>query len=113
MFIGDGDFVEGFDVRPGHFRWSPDDAASVELMPDQLRSPLVKFVRRSALVRYLRANLRLNMHSLFDSRPATGDGPGVTFCPETHSERTDVERGNPMSRSCPSHSVCRRAESSS
>jgi hypothetical protein len=92
VFIGDGDFVEGFDVRPGHFRWSPDDVASVELMPDQLRSPLVKFVRRSALVRYLRANLRLNMHSLFDSRPATGDGPGVTFCPETHSERTDVER---------------------
>ena len=71
VFIGDGDFVEGFDVRPGHFRWSPDDVASVELMPDQLRSPLVKFVRRSALVRYLRANLRLNMRSLFDSRPGT------------------------------------------
>lgn len=92
VFIGDGDFVEGFDVRPGHFRWSPGDVASVELMPDQLRSPLVKFVRRSALVRYLRANLRLNMQSLFDSLPGTQDGPETAFCPETRLEPTDVER---------------------
>src|SRR6185369_11629611 len=34
VFIGDGDFVEGFETAAGHFRWNDDDPGSVELVPD-------------------------------------------------------------------------------
>jgi len=71
VMIGDGDFIEGFTPRPGHFTWTAAAAASpVTLQPDVRRSPAVKAVRELALFRYVRGNLRMTPETLFKSRPS-------------------------------------------
>jgi len=71
VVVGEGDFVEGFRPQPGHFFWSPHDSRLVELQPDAFRDPVRKALRKLALLRYARGNLRLSANALFKSRPST------------------------------------------
>jgi len=63
-----GSFVGGFNTSPGYYRWAPGSAAGVELVPERHRGRLVQFLRRLALVRYVRANLRAELGQLLAPR---------------------------------------------
>jgi hypothetical protein len=72
-----GSFLSGFKSSPGFFRWTSADPAGVELVPERYRG-WTEFVRRLALVRYVRANLRADLHQLLGPRgraPRTGCSP--------------------------------------
>ncbi len=82
VLVTEGDYVQGFSPQPGHFLWSERPAGDSRLVADAQRSALTKTVRRLALVRYTRGNLRLTSAGLFHSRPSTH----VAACvPETLS----------------------------
>ena len=92
VFIGDGDFVEGFETAAGHFRWNDDDPGSVELVPDQTeRSALIKIMRHDALLRYLRSNLRFTVRGMFHSEPAAATDSPKQSCADVLEAR-DRER---------------------
>jgi len=71
IVVTEGDFVDGFDARPGHFTWSEMPTGDSQLVSDVERGVLTKALRRLALVRYTRGNLRLTPRGLFNSRPST------------------------------------------
>ncbi len=82
ILVTEGDYVQGFAPQPGHFVWSEQPTGDSRLVADAQRSTLTKAVRRLALVRYTRGNLRLTATGLFHSRPSTH----VAACvPETLS----------------------------
>jgi hypothetical protein len=61
-----GDYVEGFDEREGMYRWARlggDDV--VALVPAASRSRLTQIARESALVHYVRENLKFSPAALF------------------------------------------------
>jgi hypothetical protein len=92
VFVNDGDYVEGFGERTGHFIWAPGDAASVELVPDQQRGIATKVFRRLALVRYLRANLHFSLHRLFHTNGRPAEESGERQCPPSSFSSADMER---------------------
>ena len=66
VLITSGDFVEGFSPSAGFFGWSPRGGL-IHLVPEKRRGLLADLLRRSALVRYARGNLRFNLANLFAS----------------------------------------------
>jgi hypothetical protein len=62
-----GSFLSGFNSGPGFFRWTSAYSTGVELVPERYRG-WTEFVRRLALVRYVRANLRADLHQLLGPR---------------------------------------------
>ena len=87
VVLGVGDFYAGFNAGPGQFRWDPDQSPPVELVPERTATPMVKFIRSLALVRYLRGSLKFNMRTLFNTRPtAPNERPA---CTEARLEQKD------------------------
>ena len=66
ILITSGDFVEGFDPSSGFFGWSPGGGL-IHLVREKRRGVFADLLRRSALVRYARGNLRFNPANLFAS----------------------------------------------
>jgi hypothetical protein len=66
VIVGSGDYREGFQEKEGQYRWGKrageDD---VVLVPAERRSALKQAARSSALMRYLRGNLKLSAATLF------------------------------------------------
>jgi hypothetical protein len=81
ILITRGSFLGGFKSSPGYFRWTTGAGAGVELVPERYRS-WAELVRRLALVRYVRANLRADLHQLLGPR---GRGPSTGCSPVTLS----------------------------
>jgi hypothetical protein len=77
IVVTEGDFVDGFMSKPGHFTWTAEEPGSpVALEPDIQRSPLSKAIRELALFRYVRGNLKMTTDTLFKSlRRGAGDAP--------------------------------------
>ena len=71
ILVTEGDYVEGFSPHPGHFIWSDQPTGDSHLVANVERSTLAKTLRRLALVRYARGNLKLTSSGLFHSRPST------------------------------------------
>jgi hypothetical protein len=67
ILITRGSFIGGFKSDAGFFRWTSGYPAGVELVPDRYRG-WTELVRRLALVRYVRANLRADLHQLLGPR---------------------------------------------
>lgn len=65
VIVGPGDYVEGFDWLEGQYRWGKTDEDDVVLVPAEERSRLKQAVRSSALLRYLRGNLKFAAGRLF------------------------------------------------
>ena len=73
ILIGPDDFIEGFQYTPGYFGWgTPTNPARI--IPVQKKGHLAKLIRESALVRYIRGNLKFSSTTLFASGfpPLTG-----------------------------------------
>jgi hypothetical protein len=84
IVVTPGDFAEGFDRAPGLYHWSGSaEAEVIALAPEKALGAAAKVLRESALVRYLRANLRFTPAGLF-KRPALGhqDCKNVMLAPE-------------------------------
>ncbi|HUQ26588.1 MAG TPA: hypothetical protein VM140_13035 [Burkholderiales bacterium] len=68
VIVGPGDYSEGFEEKEGQYRWGKrageDDIA---LVPAASRSELKQLARSSALMRYLRGNLKFSPAALFES----------------------------------------------
>jgi hypothetical protein len=79
VVITASDYRGGFSAAPGYYRWAPERNPPVALVPDSARSPLTKFVRSLALVRYVRGNLMMSLHSLIHLQPAH-DAHGELDC---------------------------------
>ena len=90
--VGDGDFVEGFSVGPGHFRWSVHDPNAISLVAEEARSPVIKIIRRSALVRYLRSNLRLTLRGVLVAEPPMATDSFEPPCNDEELSTGDSER---------------------
>jgi hypothetical protein len=91
--IGDGDFVEGFTAGPGHFRWNADDdPRSISLVPVEARSQAAKIIRHSALVRYVRSNLRLTIRGVLQAEPPVASDSFEAPCNDERLNGGDTER---------------------
>jgi hypothetical protein len=67
ILITRGSFVAGFKSSPGFYSWTSGPPAGVEFVPERDRG-WTELVRRLALVRYVRANLRADLHQLLGPR---------------------------------------------
>jgi hypothetical protein len=67
ILITRGSFVGGFKSSPGFYSWTSGYPAGVEFVPERDRG-WTELVRRLALVRYVRANLRADLHQLLGPR---------------------------------------------
>jgi hypothetical protein len=85
ILITRGSFVGGFNTSPGYYRWAPGSAAGVELVPERQRGRVARFLRKLALVRYVRANLEADFRQLLAPR-----GRAVT----EHCTSADLSAGD-------------------
>jgi hypothetical protein len=66
VIVVPGDYIEGFDEREGLYRWSRAGAGDVvELVPAESRGRLKQLARESALLHYVRENLKFSPSALF------------------------------------------------
>jgi hypothetical protein len=88
LLVGDGDYDEGWSPGLGHFGWVATPESLVALVPEQRRGIVTRVLRESALIRYLRGNLRLSWHAILHSRPSTA----VAACATATLTDTDRAR---------------------
>lgn len=80
------DYEEGFETKEGVYRWGDDPQRElIVLVPAAERGRLVSVVRELALVRYVRANLKLSADKVFARH---GDTP----CQPRRLSDTDTRR---------------------
>lgn len=65
VIVGQGDYIEGFQSKEGQYRWGRDAEDDVVLVPAETRSPLKQLLRSSALLRYVRGNLKFVAGRMF------------------------------------------------
>lgn len=66
VIVGPGDYIEGFEEKEGQYRWGRREGeGDVVLVPAESRSRLKQLARSSALMRYLRGNLKFTTGALF------------------------------------------------
>ncbi|HEU4626584.1 MAG TPA: hypothetical protein VFS52_17615 [Steroidobacteraceae bacterium] len=87
ILISRNDYQGGFSADTGYFRWAPERDPPIEIVPEVKRSPLVKFVRELALVRYVRGNLKVRVRDLVHWRRAVDPKPDTTCTPHPLSTR--------------------------
>ena len=76
VIVGPGDYIEGFEEKEGQYRWGRRDGeADVVLVPAESRSRLKQLARSSALMRYLRGNLKFTTGALFQHAGAPACEP--------------------------------------
>ena len=85
-----GDFSGGYSADDGHFVWSTSDPALVRLLPVKPRSALQKQIRRLALLRYLRYNLKATVAGLMAPKHALTSSATATACTTTTLAEADV-----------------------
>jgi hypothetical protein len=64
IVVTPGDFEEGFQEQPGYYRWSNEDL--VKLIPAVGADPVRQQLRKLALMRYVRANLKFSPSHLLE-----------------------------------------------
>jgi len=65
VIVGDGDYIEGFEWKEGQYRWGRASEDDVVLVPAETRSRLKQVLRSSALLGYLKGNLKFAVGSMF------------------------------------------------
>lgn len=86
VIVGPGDYSEGFEEKEGQYRWGKRAGeGDVVLVPAETRSALKQAARSSALMRYLRGNLKLSAATLFQHQ-------GETKCRPVRLGETDLQR---------------------
>ena len=80
------DYEEGFETKEGVYRWGDDPQRElITLVPATERGRLVSVVRELAIVRYVRANLKLSADKVFARH-------GETACHPRRLSATDTRR---------------------
>ena len=85
VIVGQGDYIEGFESKEGQYRWGRAGEDDVMLVPAETRSRLKQVVRSSALLRYLRYNLKFVAGRMFSH-------PGEAKCEPVKLGDTDRQR---------------------
>jgi hypothetical protein len=86
-----GDFTHGFSATPGYFEWAPDRSPPIRLKPEIHRSPMSKWLRTVAVIRYLRGNLSMRASELIHLRRGSDAAAGSGKCqPEVLSKEDEA-----------------------
>jgi hypothetical protein len=80
-----GDYLEGFEEKEGLYKWGRPGSELISLVPAAPRSRWKQIARESALVYYLRGNLKFNPSTLFAR-------PGQRACAPRELAAADRER---------------------
>jgi hypothetical protein len=80
-----GDYLEGFQEKEGLYTWGKPGSELISLVPAARRSRWKQIARESALVYYLRGNLKFNPSTLFAR-------PGQEACAPRELAAADRER---------------------
>ena len=62
-----GNFTGGFKSSPGYYHWVVGANPGIELTPEAMKGPALKFFRGLALMGYVRANLGADLGRLFQA----------------------------------------------
>ena len=65
VVVTSGNFTRGFNSSPGYYHWVVGANPGVELTPETMKGPALKFVRGLALTTYVRQNLGADLGRLF------------------------------------------------
>jgi hypothetical protein len=65
VIVGHGDYVEGFERKEGQYRWGGAGEDDIMLVPAETRSRLKQVLRSSALLGYLKGNLKFVAGRMF------------------------------------------------
>lgn len=82
VIVGPGDYIEGFESKEGQYRWGRSAEDDVMLVPAESRSRLKQALRSSALLRYVRGNLKFVAGTMFQH-------PGQAKCEPVALRDTD------------------------
>jgi len=85
VIVGQGDYIEGFESKEGQYRWGRAGEDDVMLVPAETRSRLKQVLRSSALLGYLRGNLKFVAARMFVH-------PGEPKCEPVELRATDLQR---------------------
>jgi hypothetical protein len=90
VLISKGDYLEGFTAGPDYYRWDEGSEALVTHVPATLKTPLEKWLRDLAVVRYVRGNLKFSpLEFIRPKRVDVPANPGACM-PMTLAARDDV-----------------------
>jgi hypothetical protein len=85
VIVGQGDYIEGFESKEGQYRWGGTGEDDIVLVPAETRSLLKQVLRRSALLGYLRGNLKFAAGRMFQH-------PGEPKCEPVRLRDADLQR---------------------
>jgi hypothetical protein len=77
VVVTSGNFVGGFKASPGYYHWVLGSNSGVELTPETMKGPALKFFRGLLLTRYVRTNLGADLGRLFHDRSRAASEPCV------------------------------------
>jgi hypothetical protein len=75
VVVTHGNFTGGFKASPGYYHWVSGSNSGVELTPETMKGPVLKFIRGLFLTEYVRANLGADLRRLLHDRGREASEP--------------------------------------
>ena len=85
VLVTPSDYRDGFSLLNGTYVWADRGDDLITLFPETMHSALVRTMRQSALIRYVRSNLRFNLQGLLAH-------PMANSCQNEQLSESDLRR---------------------